>query len=63
MNGMNRISKSLLFAMVLLVLRPCSLLAQRGGGRGGRGGNSGGAKGVPAESEEMKFQEWHRHAG
>ena len=54
MNGMNRISKNVLFAVVLLLLCPCSLLAQRGGGRGGRGGNSGGAKGVPAESEEMK---------
>jgi len=55
---MSRLAKNALFAMVLLLLCPCSLLAQRGGGggggRGGRGGSSGGAKGTPAESEEMK---------
>lgn len=45
---------SMLVAFVIaLVLCPCSLLAQRGGGRGGRG-STGGANGGPSETQEMK---------
>lgn len=39
--------------VIVLVLCPCSLLAQRGGGRGGRG-STGGASGSPSETQEMK---------
>ena len=47
--------RSIVVAFVIVLAGcPCSLLAQRGGGRGGRGSTGGGASGGPAETQEMK---------
>jgi hypothetical protein len=49
------LSRLLMAALgIVLAFSPCSLWAQRGGGRGGHGNPAGSSKGEPAESDELK---------